>query len=216
MKLNPQDLQKIAANTLGYYDQRAEDFREGTRDHDVSQNIAALLQQIGFCASARSSRKTFPDLVGVLGLVVVLAHVARSDGTLRRKKDRRASQGTDAVPGVARNVNQHSGFDDPFFITDHHSHLPFEDEHELLLVRVEVRRGAFPLLIRRDGHFDEFSRDGFPHRGTDPGTLRLHLGNLVERHRYSPGQRALARAVGFVLHSHRDGEAASIYSYRVT
>ena len=40
------DLAKIAADTLEYYNQRAEDFRAGTRDHDVSQNIAALLQHI--------------------------------------------------------------------------------------------------------------------------------------------------------------------------
>jgi len=46
MKLDPQNLQKIAADTLDYYDQRAEDFWEGTRDHDVSQNIAALLKYI--------------------------------------------------------------------------------------------------------------------------------------------------------------------------
>ena len=46
MKLDPQNLRKIAADTLQYYDQRAEDFWEGTRDHDVSQNIAALLQYI--------------------------------------------------------------------------------------------------------------------------------------------------------------------------
>ena len=44
LKLNPQDLEKIAALTLDHYNQRAEDFWEGTRDHDVSQNIAALLQ----------------------------------------------------------------------------------------------------------------------------------------------------------------------------
>ena len=46
MKLNPQDLEKIADVTLEHYNQRAEDYREGTRDHDVSQNIAALLQYI--------------------------------------------------------------------------------------------------------------------------------------------------------------------------
>jgi len=46
MKLEPQELEKIAAGTLEHYDQRAVDFWEGTRDHDVSQNIAALLQQI--------------------------------------------------------------------------------------------------------------------------------------------------------------------------
>ena len=46
MKLNPQDLAKIANVTLEHYDQRADDFWRGTRDHDVSQNIAALLQYI--------------------------------------------------------------------------------------------------------------------------------------------------------------------------
>ncbi|AIY41050.1 SAM-dependent methyltransferase [Collimonas arenae] len=46
MKLLPEDLEKIAALTLEHYNQRAEDFREGTRDHDVSQNIAALLRNI--------------------------------------------------------------------------------------------------------------------------------------------------------------------------
>jgi len=46
MKLNPRDLEKIADLTLEHYNQRAEDFRESTRDHDVSQNIEALLQAI--------------------------------------------------------------------------------------------------------------------------------------------------------------------------
>src|ERR1700758_2592017 len=46
MKLNPQDLAKIAHVTLEHYNQCAEDFWEGTRDHNVSQNIAALLQYI--------------------------------------------------------------------------------------------------------------------------------------------------------------------------
>ncbi len=46
MKLNPRDLGKIASLTLEHYDRRAEDFWEGTRDHDVSQNIEALLRFI--------------------------------------------------------------------------------------------------------------------------------------------------------------------------
>ncbi len=46
MKLDPQDLEKIAHLTLEDYDQRAEEFWQGTRDHDVGQNIAALLQSI--------------------------------------------------------------------------------------------------------------------------------------------------------------------------
>jgi SAM-dependent methyltransferase len=40
------DPETIAGLTLEYYDARAEEFREGTRDHDVSQNIAALLRYI--------------------------------------------------------------------------------------------------------------------------------------------------------------------------
>ena len=46
MKLEPQDLEKVASLTLDYYNGRAENFWQGTRDHDVSQNIAALLQYI--------------------------------------------------------------------------------------------------------------------------------------------------------------------------
>jgi SAM-dependent methyltransferase len=46
MKLKAQDLAQITDKTLDHYNQVAEDFREGTRDHDVSQNIAALLRHI--------------------------------------------------------------------------------------------------------------------------------------------------------------------------
>ncbi len=45
-KLKPQDLETIAARTLEHYDRHAGDFWEGTRGHDVSQNIAALLQHV--------------------------------------------------------------------------------------------------------------------------------------------------------------------------
>jgi SAM-dependent methyltransferase len=46
MKLNPQDLEKITHRTLEHYNQHAEDFWRGTRNHDVTQNIATLLQYI--------------------------------------------------------------------------------------------------------------------------------------------------------------------------
>jgi SAM-dependent methyltransferase len=46
MKLPPVDLEEISALTLAHYDQRADAFRDGTRDHDVSQNVAALLGHI--------------------------------------------------------------------------------------------------------------------------------------------------------------------------
>jgi len=41
-----QDLQGLTTQTLDYYNQRAEDFFAGTIDHDVEQNITALLTHI--------------------------------------------------------------------------------------------------------------------------------------------------------------------------
>lgn len=46
MPLTPEELQRIAARTLAHYERSAQDFWEGTRDHDVSQNIDALLRHI--------------------------------------------------------------------------------------------------------------------------------------------------------------------------
>ena len=46
MKLNSQELERIARLTLEHYNRHAEQFWQGTRDHDVSQNIAALLEHI--------------------------------------------------------------------------------------------------------------------------------------------------------------------------
>ncbi|WP_044870306.1 class I SAM-dependent methyltransferase [Pseudomonas sp. LFM046] len=46
MPLLPEDLDHITAITLDDYNRNAEGFREGTRDHDVSQNIEALLRHI--------------------------------------------------------------------------------------------------------------------------------------------------------------------------
>ena len=46
MTLTPDELRAIAARTLSHYSRRAREFWEGTRDHDVSQNIAALLDAI--------------------------------------------------------------------------------------------------------------------------------------------------------------------------
>jgi SAM-dependent methyltransferase len=42
----PSDLDKTSELTLAHYEKRAESFRAGTSDHDVSQNMAALLRHI--------------------------------------------------------------------------------------------------------------------------------------------------------------------------
>jgi SAM-dependent methyltransferase len=42
----PDDAKRITDLTLAHYEDRADDFWEGTRDHDVSLNVAALLSKI--------------------------------------------------------------------------------------------------------------------------------------------------------------------------
>ncbi len=44
--LDKAQLRRISEITIGHYDRAAEDYRDGTRNHDVSQNTAALLQAI--------------------------------------------------------------------------------------------------------------------------------------------------------------------------
>jgi SAM-dependent methyltransferase len=46
MTPDSRDIDKISEVTLDYYNRRAGEFWAGTRDHDVSQNIEALLQYI--------------------------------------------------------------------------------------------------------------------------------------------------------------------------
>ena len=89
-KRNPQDLEKIAQLTLEHYNQYAEEFWQGTRDHDVSQNIAALLRYIrneppfkilDFGCGPGRDLKTFAELghiaIGLEG-AVHLAVMARA------------------------------------------------------------------------------------------------------------------------------------------
>ncbi|MDQ3365227.1 MAG: class I SAM-dependent methyltransferase [Myxococcota bacterium] len=50
---NDPQLEAIATRTLGHYEAHAEAFWEGTRDHDVAQNHAALLDALGGTAPSR-------------------------------------------------------------------------------------------------------------------------------------------------------------------
>lgn len=71
MKIEPQDLEKIATVTLDHYNQRADDFWLGTRGHDVTQNIESLLRHVegtspfsilDFGCGPGRDLKTFADL----------------------------------------------------------------------------------------------------------------------------------------------------------
>jgi len=44
--MNSEELQRIARVTLEHYEQRAQDYWRGTRDHDVSQNVQELLRHL--------------------------------------------------------------------------------------------------------------------------------------------------------------------------
>jgi len=46
MSQTPGELHQVAARTLAHYDRNAQGYWEGTRDHDVRQNIEALLAHI--------------------------------------------------------------------------------------------------------------------------------------------------------------------------
>jgi SAM-dependent methyltransferase len=90
MKLDAHELGRITAGTLEHYQRNAESFWEGTRGHDVSQNVAALLRNITApkpfaildlgCGPGRDL-KTFTDLghvaIGVEG-APKLAAMARA------------------------------------------------------------------------------------------------------------------------------------------
>lgn len=46
MVMSPEELKRISSQTLSHYDGNAQAFWQGTKDHDVSQNIAALLHYV--------------------------------------------------------------------------------------------------------------------------------------------------------------------------
>jgi SAM-dependent methyltransferase len=46
MALTPDELAIVSAQTLGHYERNARAFRDGTKDHDVTQNRAALLDAL--------------------------------------------------------------------------------------------------------------------------------------------------------------------------
>ena len=103
MKLNSQDLERIARLTLEHYNRRAEQFWEGTRDHDVSQNIAALLQHIEGAAAVHHPRfrlRAGPRSQGVL------RSRPRRDRSGRRRAVRRDGARLQRLRGLAAGLSQ--------------------------------------------------------------------------------------------------------------
>jgi len=100
MALAREELERIATGTLASYAARANDFWEGTRDHDVRQNIDALLSAIRAtppfdlldlgCGPGRDL-KTFTDLghraIGLDGLDAFVDHARAWSGCEVWKQD---------------------------------------------------------------------------------------------------------------------------------
>ncbi|MFT5355616.1 MAG: SAM-dependent methyltransferase [Polyangiales bacterium] len=51
--LSNEELSELSRSTVGHYEDRARDFWDGTRDHDVSQNMDALLRHLEGAAPLR-------------------------------------------------------------------------------------------------------------------------------------------------------------------
>lgn len=90
MSTEPKDKHSISTRTLAYYNEHADDFWAGTRDHDVRQNITALLDHIrgdepytilDFGCGPGRDLKTFTELghiaIGLDG-AVCFAEMARA------------------------------------------------------------------------------------------------------------------------------------------
>ena len=127
MKLNPQDLEAVVERTLGHYDRSAEDFWQGTREHDVSQNRSALLQHIegeppftilDFGCGPGRDLKAFADL----------GHVAVGlEGSARFAKMARAHSGCEVLQQDFLKLNLPAGRFDGVFANAALFHVPGQE-----------------------------------------------------------------------------------------
>jgi SAM-dependent methyltransferase len=126
-KLNPQDIEAISGRTLEHYERSAEDFWRGTREHDVSQNIGALLQHIEGtppftildfgCGPGRD-----------LKAIAALGHVAVGlDGSARFAEMARAYSGCEVVQQDFLRLNLPAGRFDGVFANAALFHVPGQE-----------------------------------------------------------------------------------------
>jgi SAM-dependent methyltransferase len=137
------DIDQITALTLAHYNQRAEDFRAGTRDHDVSQNIDALLRHIGGqppfflldfgCGPGRDLR-TF----------TALGHVAIGlDGAERFAQMARADSGCEVWRQDFLSLDLPDGYFDGIFANASLFHVPSQELPRVLRqLRATLKSGG--------------------------------------------------------------------------
>ncbi|MBD8600819.1 class I SAM-dependent methyltransferase [Pseudomonas sp. CFBP 8772] len=141
MKLDSEDLAQITATTLGNYNEVAEGFREGTRDHDVSQNIDALLRNI--TGSAPFQILDFGCGPGRdLQTFTAMGHIATGlDGSERFADMARADSGCDVLHQNFLELNLPNERFDGIFANASLFHVP---RQELPRVLRELRAALKP------------------------------------------------------------------------
>lgn len=156
MKLKPHDLEKLSDLTLEHYNRGAEEFWEGTRDHDVSQNIAALLQHIegappfailDFGCGPGRDLKVFADL----------GHVAVGlEGAARFAAMARAYSGCDVWHQDFLKLDLPDGHFDGVFANAALFHVPSQELPRVLLqVQATLKPGGVLFSSNPRGHDEE-------------------------------------------------------------
>ncbi len=179
------ELRKISQATLAHYDGSAESFWEGTRDHDVSQNIGTLLSHLGSgsfrildlgCGPGRDLR-TFREL----------GHEAVGlDGATRFVEMARAHSGCEVLHQDFLALDLPAAHFDGVFANASLFHVPTQ---ELPRVLGELRAALRPAGIL-------FSSN--PHGRNEEGWSQRRYGSYLDLETW----RAFVGAAGFVELEH--------------
>jgi len=150
MKLNSQNLEKITDLTLDYYNRHAEDFWEGTRNHDVSQNIAAMLQYI-------ESERPFTILDFGCGSGAELGHVAIGlEGAAQFAAMARAYSGCEVWQQDFLKLDLPDNYFDGVFANASLFHVPSQELPRVLLeLRACLKPGCVLFSSNPRGHNEE-------------------------------------------------------------
>ena len=179
------ELRRISATTIAHYDATATAFWEGTRAHDVSQNIHALLSHLGagrrrildFGCGPGRDLETFARLgheaVGLDGAASFVAMARQRTGCEVLHQDFLALDlAPESFDGVFANASLF--------------HVPEQELPRVL--------GELQAALRADGVL--FSSN--PHGGNEEGWNRGRYGTYLDAERWS----SLVRAAGFVALDH--------------
>jgi SAM-dependent methyltransferase len=172
----PENLEEIADLTLQHYNERAERFWEGTRDHDVSQNIAALLEHIqgrppftvlDFGCGPGRDLKTF----------TALGHVATGlDGSPRFAEMARAYSGCDVWRQDFLRLDLPAGRFDGVFANAALFHVPGSELPRVLRqLRATLKPGGVLFSSNPHGNNEEGWNRGRYGAYHDPEAWRRHV-----------------------------------------